>query len=215
MIRQAAAASLMSIAALLVSPPPAQANDGPGEGFEVISYRLALTPDIPNRTVAGRETIALRITDARVQTLGFTGNALTIDSATIDGICAGPRNTAKAHCSWTTCAQNSATERSGRACAAILARTRAAPAAAAAAAPASTCNGRWKHPAAGICSQCLPNGCLECPRQTTGPEQGFPLRGKIVHVMIAQWPHFAHVPRRNFAMPPQRTDGHCIHRPAP
>jgi hypothetical protein len=41
--------------ALLVSPPLAAA--APGDGFEVTRYDLALTPDIENRAVAGREVI--------------------------------------------------------------------------------------------------------------------------------------------------------------
>ncbi|MGR4866427.1 M1 family aminopeptidase [Caulobacter sp. LARHSG274] len=36
--------------------------------------------------MAGRETITLRATGDRLQRLGFTGNALSIDSATLDGV---------------------------------------------------------------------------------------------------------------------------------
>jgi aminopeptidase N len=63
----------------------ALANSRPGEGFDVLSYELALTPDIQNRTVAGRETITLRTTGDQVQRLSFSGNALSIDSAFLDG----------------------------------------------------------------------------------------------------------------------------------
>lgn len=65
---------------------PALAADRPGDGFEVASYRLALTPDIRNRTVAGREAITLRATVDGVRRLNFSANALAIDSATIDGV---------------------------------------------------------------------------------------------------------------------------------
>ncbi|WP_239017796.1 M1 family metallopeptidase [Sphingomonas aracearum] len=65
---------------------PALAANTPGEGFEVASYRLALTPDIRNRTVAGRETILLRATMEGVRRLRFSANALSIDTATLDGV---------------------------------------------------------------------------------------------------------------------------------
>ncbi len=69
--------------ALLMTPRPAAAT--PGEGFDVVRYDLALKPDIQSRTVAGREVIRLRITADGLQSLGFSGNALTIDGATLDG----------------------------------------------------------------------------------------------------------------------------------
>jgi len=65
---------------------PALAANRPGDGFEVVSYRLALTPDIQNRTVAGREAITLLATVDGVRRLNFTANALSIDSATLDGV---------------------------------------------------------------------------------------------------------------------------------
>lgn len=65
---------------------PAFAANRPGDGFEVASYRLALTPDIQNRTVAGRERITLRATVDGVRRLNFSANALGIDSATLDGV---------------------------------------------------------------------------------------------------------------------------------
>jgi aminopeptidase N len=83
---------MLSLIARFVLPllsSPALADSAPGEGFEVTAYNLALTPDIEGRTVAGRETITLRATGSGVQRLGFSGNALRIDSATIDGIAVG------------------------------------------------------------------------------------------------------------------------------
>lgn len=78
---------LLSIAALtaaflLTSPTLAAA---PGEGFDVTRYDLALTPDLEARTMAGREVITLRATADRLQRLSFSGNALSIDTATVDG----------------------------------------------------------------------------------------------------------------------------------
>ncbi|WP_238542497.1 M1 family metallopeptidase [Sphingomonas sp. PAMC 26621] len=65
---------------------PALAANGPGDGFEVASYRLSLTPDIQNKTVEGREVITLRATMEGVQRLTFSANALSIDSAALDGV---------------------------------------------------------------------------------------------------------------------------------
>jgi len=73
------------VIALALSTSPALAAAAPGDGFDVTGYRLSLTPDIQNRTVAGHEVITLRATRDRVQRLSFTGNALSIDSATLDG----------------------------------------------------------------------------------------------------------------------------------
>lgn len=70
-------------ASLLMSPALAAAD--PGEGFDVTRYDLALTPDIQERTVVGREVITLRATADRLQRLSFSSNALSIDTATIDG----------------------------------------------------------------------------------------------------------------------------------
>lgn len=71
-------------AALFASP--AFADPTLGAGFDVESYELALTPDMLNQTVAGRETIRFRVIDDGLKQLSFSGNALTIDSATINGV---------------------------------------------------------------------------------------------------------------------------------
>ena len=65
---------------------PARADTAPGDGFEVTRYAVALTPDIQNKTVAGREVITLRVTRDGLQRLAFSGNTLAIDEATLDGI---------------------------------------------------------------------------------------------------------------------------------
>ncbi|WP_243652620.1 M1 family metallopeptidase [Novosphingobium sp. PhB165] len=65
---------------------PALADSAPGEGFDVTRYDLALIPDLLNGTVAGHETITLRATVDGIRHLGFSGNALTIETATLDGI---------------------------------------------------------------------------------------------------------------------------------
>ncbi len=74
-----------ALAACLLTGP-ALAAAAPGEGFDVTRYELALTPDIPNGTVAGREVITLRATRDGLQRLDFSGNGLTLDKATLDGV---------------------------------------------------------------------------------------------------------------------------------
>lgn len=69
------------VIALSLFTSPALAATAPGDGFDVARYDLALTPDIQNRTVAGREVITLRVTGERLQRLSFSANALSIDSA--------------------------------------------------------------------------------------------------------------------------------------
>lgn len=85
MIRKILAISLAGVTLGLLCSPALAANR-PGDGFAVASYRLALTPDIQNRTVAGREAITLFATVDGVRRLTFTANALSIDSATLDGV---------------------------------------------------------------------------------------------------------------------------------
>lgn len=64
---------------------PATALAMPGEGFEVIRYKLALQPNISAKTIVGHETIVLRATSEELKRLTFSANALTIDSASING----------------------------------------------------------------------------------------------------------------------------------
>jgi aminopeptidase N len=64
----------------------AVAEEAPGAGFDVTSYKLALIPDIKNKTVVGRETVTLRPTVNGLRRLRFSGNALSIDRATLNGV---------------------------------------------------------------------------------------------------------------------------------
>lgn len=78
---------LMALLLVGASPSiPVTVTATPGDGFEVTSYSLALTPNISAKTIAGRETITLRATIDGVQRLNFSANALTIDSASVDGV---------------------------------------------------------------------------------------------------------------------------------
>lgn len=76
---------IAALAAAFLLSSSARAVAAPGDGFDVTRYDLALTPDISNKTVAGREVITLRTTGARLQRLSFSGNALTIEQASLDG----------------------------------------------------------------------------------------------------------------------------------
>ena len=82
----------MFLVAIIVASlaDPALADPTSGAGFDVTSYDLALTPDMQNGTIAGRETIRLRAIDDGLSQLSFSATALTIDSATIDGVPAPP-----------------------------------------------------------------------------------------------------------------------------
>ena len=79
-------APLLAGTALGLLCSPALAANSPGDGFEVVSYSLALTPDIGTKSVAGRETITLRATEDSIRRLNFSANALDIDSARLDGV---------------------------------------------------------------------------------------------------------------------------------
>ncbi len=68
----------------------------PDDDFDVQHYDLALTPDIAAKTLSGREVITLRVTGDRLQRLSFSGNALSIDSATLDDEPVTVRSTAGA-----------------------------------------------------------------------------------------------------------------------
>ena len=61
------------------------ATIAPGHGFEVERYAVALRPDLATTAVSGTETIVVRGTSDRVAQLAFSGNALRISGATVDG----------------------------------------------------------------------------------------------------------------------------------
>jgi aminopeptidase N len=67
-----------------VAPALAAAPE-PGAGFEVERYELALTPDPAAKSVSGTELIKLRSLTDGLRSLAFSPNALTIDSATVNG----------------------------------------------------------------------------------------------------------------------------------
>ncbi len=56
----------------------------PGEGFHVLLYELDLRPDLEAKSLSGTEVIHLSAT-AHLTSLVFSGNALTIDSASFNG----------------------------------------------------------------------------------------------------------------------------------
>ncbi len=68
----------------------------PGAGFHVMSYTLDLTPHIAAASVDGVETISLRSLQDGLRSIVFSGNALTIDSATSEGHALQVSSTGKA-----------------------------------------------------------------------------------------------------------------------
>jgi len=84
MIRAILVALLSGVATQ--SPAPAAGGGTPGDGFDVASFTLSLSPDVRSGTIHGEETIALRATSDGVRQLRFSGNALTIDGAALDGV---------------------------------------------------------------------------------------------------------------------------------
>ena len=81
---------ILALLALLLLTTPALAETTPGAGFDVTSYKLALTPDFQTRAVAGRETITFRVTADKLHRLSFSSNTLNIDSAALDGAAVVP-----------------------------------------------------------------------------------------------------------------------------
>ena len=57
----------------------------PGAGFHVVRYDLDLIPNLQGKSLSGQEVITLRSLTEGLRTVVFSGNALTIDSATING----------------------------------------------------------------------------------------------------------------------------------
>lgn len=83
MVRRLSLAILLALSP--ATSPAANAQPAPGDGFDVMAYDLALTPDLRTRAVAGREAIVVRATAGGTQSLVFSGNALAIDGADLDG----------------------------------------------------------------------------------------------------------------------------------
>lgn len=74
------------LSSLCASAAPAFAERrGLGLGFDVIHYDVAVAPDAADKAITGREEIVLRITGEQVQHLTFSGNALKIEKAFLDG----------------------------------------------------------------------------------------------------------------------------------
>lgn len=80
---------LAVVCGLSLQSGAALAGSEPGEGFDVLRYDLAATPDIVHGTLAAHETIRLRATGENLRHLRFSANALTIDSAALDGMPVG------------------------------------------------------------------------------------------------------------------------------
>lgn len=57
----------------------------PGDGFDALAYRVSLTPDFSEKTIAGVQEIDLRISRDGLRELAFTPNKLVIAGARVDG----------------------------------------------------------------------------------------------------------------------------------
>ena len=77
-------AAFTSFLMIVAFAMPSRAAE-PGAGFHVIKYALALSPDLASKTVAGTETILLRSETHDLRQIVFSGNALIMDSATLNG----------------------------------------------------------------------------------------------------------------------------------
>jgi aminopeptidase N len=75
------------VLALPLASTPAAAADAPvpGAGFEVERYAIALRPDLATAAVSGSETITVRSMADGIVRLTFSGNALRISEATVNG----------------------------------------------------------------------------------------------------------------------------------
>jgi len=77
--------SVVAAVFVLITLIPVCHATEPGDGFHVLRYELALTPNLRTRTVTATETIWLCSLADDLRSVVFSGNALTIDSATLDG----------------------------------------------------------------------------------------------------------------------------------
>ncbi|AQS90593.1 aminopeptidase [Gluconobacter albidus] len=78
--------SIIACSIVIFLVKPAFSSPIPGSGFEVTNYKLKLKPDLTNGTISGSETILLHITESYPDSIAFSGNALVIDRANLDGL---------------------------------------------------------------------------------------------------------------------------------
>ncbi|HEX9947262.1 MAG TPA: M1 family metallopeptidase [Allosphingosinicella sp.] len=73
---------MAAAAACLTVPAFAQ----PGTGVDILSHRLEITPDFQTQALTGRARIRLRVEQDGLREIVFSGNALVIESARLDGL---------------------------------------------------------------------------------------------------------------------------------
>jgi aminopeptidase N len=73
-----------AVSALVAAVPVCFAAK-PGQGFHVLRYELELTPNLETKSISGTEVIKFSSTADGLKAIVFSGNALMIDSATLDG----------------------------------------------------------------------------------------------------------------------------------
>jgi aminopeptidase N len=77
-------AAAISALMLVAFTMPSHALE-PGAGFNVIKYALTLSPDLASKTVAGTEIILFQSEVHDLRQIVFSGNALIMDDATLNG----------------------------------------------------------------------------------------------------------------------------------
>ena len=72
------------VSAVLTIVPTCYAAE-PGTGFHIVRYELDLAPNLQSKSVTGTEVMKFRSLRDGLGAMVFSGNALTIDSATMNG----------------------------------------------------------------------------------------------------------------------------------
>jgi hypothetical protein len=80
-------AVLLAAAFALAGPAAAEpdAAPTPGAGMDVLHYQVKLRPYLLGRSLSGETEITVRSTTEPLRELVFSGNALSMDFATVDG----------------------------------------------------------------------------------------------------------------------------------
>jgi aminopeptidase N len=78
-------ATLVAALVAAFAADPAAQPDPPGTGFEIELYSVSLEPNLAAKSVAGSERIRVRSLRDGLRTLIFSPNALSIESASVNG----------------------------------------------------------------------------------------------------------------------------------
>jgi hypothetical protein len=81
----APAATLSALLALMLASPAEAQQPPAGQGVDVVHYEVRLRPYLLGRAVSGQTEITLRGVEEGAREVVFSGNALAVDSASLDG----------------------------------------------------------------------------------------------------------------------------------